>query len=126
MEIFAPQNLYIKYIDDVKNYGVFTNSKIKKGDLVEECICALLGNYLIYNPIYDYIFNNGEIKLLPFGFGSVYNHSYEPNIEWKITENKRFIKFYALRDINENEELTHNYGEHYWEWYEQSKKQRML
>jgi hypothetical protein len=29
--------LYIKYIDDIKGFGVFTNQKIKKGELIEEC-----------------------------------------------------------------------------------------
>lgn len=126
MTNYTPENLYIKYIDNVKEYGVFTNSKIQKGELVERCICAILGTYLLYNPIYDYIFNNGEIKLLPFGFGSIYNHNYDANIEWRLTDNSRFIEFYALKDIEIDVELTHNYGEHYWEWLEDVKKQRLV
>lgn len=52
---------------------------------------------------------------LVLGYGMIYNHSYNPNIQWKIIDyNKRIIKFFAVRDISANEELCHNYGSMYW------------
>ena len=46
----------------------------------------------------------------------VYNHSASPNAEWDIEdEDERFVKFYALKEIKQGEEILHDYGEEYWE-----------
>jgi len=45
----------------------------------------------------------------------VYNHSASPNAEWDIEdEDDRFVKFYALKEIKQGEEILHDYGDDYW------------
>jgi len=117
-------NLYVKYIDENKGYGVFTKEFIPKNTIVETCYCLIMGVYNTSNPTYDYIFHNKNenVYFLPFGFGSIYNHSSAPNLIWNLTENSKIIFFESLMDILPNEELTHNYGD----LYLKSRKKRLL
>jgi SET domain-containing protein len=113
--------LYVKYIDNIKGFGVFSNAIINKGDIIEDCYSLLIHNTAKdYEPYYFYF--RGDTKLLPLGFGCIYNHNDNPNIEWKIIdEDKKIIRFYAINDIDIDDELCHNYGTHYWK-NEQYKK----
>jgi SET domain-containing protein len=43
------------------------------------------------------------------GYGSYYNHSKTPNVDWYTDEENRTFIFFALRDINREEELLINY-----------------
>jgi SET domain-containing protein len=46
----------------------------------------------------------------------VYNHSSSPNAEWEIQEeDNRFVRFFALEEIKQGEEILHDYGVEYWE-----------
>ena len=57
-----------------------------------------------------------EEYYIPLGHAMVYNHSASPNAEWDIEdEDERFVKFYALKEIKQGEEILHDYGEEYWE-----------
>lgn len=106
--------LYVKYIDNIKGFGVFANQPIKKDELIEDCYSLLIHNTSTdYEPYYFYF--KGDSKLLPLGFGCIYNHNDNPNIAWKvIDENNRIIRFFALDDIKMDDELCHNYGPNYW------------
>jgi len=106
--------LYVKYIDNVKGFGVFANNIIKKDEIIEDCYSLLIHNTnLDYEPYYFYF--KGDTKLLPLGFGCIYNHNNDPNIYWKVVdENNRIIRFYAITDIKVGDELCHNYGPNYW------------
>jgi SET domain-containing protein len=106
--------LYVKYIDNIKGFGVFANDIIKKDEIIEDCYSLLIHNTnLDYEPYYFYF--KGDTKLLPLGFGCIYNHSDIPNIAWKVVdENNRIIRFYAITDIKIGDELCHNYGPNYW------------
>jgi SET domain-containing protein len=44
------------------------------------------------------------------GYGSLYNHSENPNLIWTARIRSREIVFWARRDIECGEQLTHNYG----------------
>lgn len=117
-EIKSFNDLYLKWIDTTLGWGVFTNNDIKKDDNVEICHC-IMDNY-ISSPLKDYVFQSfsgGNDTYHVFGFGPIYNHSYEPNIDYKIIENDGIplFRFYAIRDIKTGEELRHNYGVKYWE-----------
>jgi SET domain-containing protein len=126
MEVFNKIKLEIRYIDNVKGFGVFTLENINMGDIVEICYCIPTYNQ-IFNPLVDYLFetstNNKDIAVLPLGYGSIYNHSNSPNIKWKVNEtNNSFIEFYSLREIEPEEELCHSYGDKYWS----TRKKRMI
>ena len=105
--------LYLKYIDDIKGFGVFTNQMIKKDELIEECYSLCVDKTVKGFSEYSFKYN-GDTRFLPLGFGMIYNHSNTPNIKWKIIDdNKRIIQFYSISDININDELCHNYGKLY-------------
>lgn len=58
----------------------------------------------------SYVFEYGKGKIaLALGFGSLYNHSYNPNARYDDPGNQ--VKEYrALRDIHPGEEITINYN----------------
>ena len=47
---------------------------------------------------------------LALGYGSLYNHSYEPNARFLFHEDQDCLEFVALRDIEPGEEITINYN----------------
>lgn len=113
-----PKNLEIRYIDDTMGYGIFTNKPVKKDSIVEVCYCLELTEHNKTHPAYDYLFGStyDNIYFLPFGYGSIYNHNDNPNMIWTdMQQVPRFIRFIALRDIKKDEELTHSYGNEYWD-----------
>jgi len=102
--------LYIKYIDDIKGFGVFANQKIKRGESIEQCYSICVDKTVKGFDEYSFYYR-GDSRFLPLGFGMIYNHSNTPNIKWKIIdENKRIINFFAIDDIDVDCELCHNYG----------------
>lgn len=107
MVIEQGYNLYAKYIDKVKGYGVFTNNFISIGSIIETCYCLKVSGF----EWDDYSF--GDPKVLPLGFGAIYNHSDNANAIWRLI-NEDVIAFEASRDINPGEEICHNYGPSYW------------
>ena len=54
--------------------------------------------------------------MVVLGLGMVYNHGDPPNAEWEINdEDERFVRFFALTDIKQGQEIVHDYGKPYWE-----------
>ena len=106
-------------------WGVFTSSEIKKGDIVEECIIPYDMIPMNTNALINYRFIWPDISFkaaeelgidvefsgycLPLGFGSIYNHSKDPNIDWDIDVSERIVQFVAVKDIKVDEELLFNY-----------------
>lgn len=126
IKVFNKIDLEIRYINEMKGYGVFTLEKIESGHVIEICYCIPTYNSII-NPVIDYIFeiqtNDTNTFILPLGYGSIYNHSDSPNIKWRISKsNNNFIEFYSLKEIENGEELCHSYGYRYWN----SRKKRMI
>ncbi len=63
--------------------------------------------------LYDYGFAYGpelEDMAIVLGFGSLYNHSYEPNAKYVRYTEERLIEFLAIRPIQPGEEITVNYN----------------
>lgn len=90
-------------------YGVFATADIKKGEIVEETpMLSQLDPYLT-----DYTFGFNRQHLLALGFGSLYNHSDDPNIGHSISPQGNIITFTALRDIPEGSQCTISYGKNY-------------
>jgi len=105
--------LYLKWVDDEIGWGVFTKNKIQTGQPIEYCyyypICTKLPEYDIF------VFNVNKQKCFLFGYGCIYNHSYNPNGEWKLLDiEKHIIGLFAIKDIEPHEQIFHNYGAYYW------------
>ena len=60
--------------------------------------------------------SNTPYSAIALGYGSLYNHSDKPNVEYKSNMERMVMEFIALRDIDPREELTISYesatGEH--------------
>jgi len=59
---------------------------------------------------YFYFGKNNEMLAVALGFGSIYNHSYEPNAIYKKRIRDKVIEFVALRSIRKDEEISVNYN----------------
>jgi uncharacterized protein len=94
-------------------YGVFAKENINAGEIIEECYAvALRCKCDIVRDTYSYD-KNGKGLLLT-GYGSIYNHSDEPNTKF-LTGNKdeNFFTFEAIKNIRQGEEVLISYGKHY-------------
>lgn len=93
-------------------YGVFAEKTIKKGELIEECYIILSrgGDKVLQ----DFYFDADGKSALFTGFGSIYNHSDDPNADYKINIKNRLATLKAARTIRKGEEIFVSYGE---EWF---------
>lgn len=99
-----------------KGRGVFTLKPIKKGTVIEVCPVIPMSireaKVIMETILGNYVYEWGKscrAAGLPLGYGSVYNHSADPNIYYRLREKKNQIVFRALRDIKAGEELLSNY-----------------
>jgi hypothetical protein len=107
---------------EIHGLGVFADKDYTQGDTIELCP-YLITDYTDVGDeciLHDYMFHTpyiGEEEYyIPLGLAMVYNHSTSPNAEWEIEEDDdRFIKFFALKEIKQGEEILHDYGLDYWE-----------
>jgi SET domain-containing protein len=96
--------------------GVFTYEPIAQGSLLEICPALVMPKEAIplldQTLLYDYYFQWGEKQekcALVLGFGSLYNHSFDPNAEYDMDYENETLDIYALRDIAAGEEILFNY-----------------
>lgn len=97
--------------------GVFAAAYIAKGEVIEQCpiikipekeVPLLRKSELVnYYFLWGIYFNKVAIAL---GYGSVYNHSYEPNATYKKNMQENVIDFVAIQNIKKDEEITVNYN----------------
>jgi hypothetical protein len=121
-----------------KGMGVVALVGIKKDDLIERCPVMVLGPG-VDPEIQAFPYEDGSSPfhlrhlLLPwvtdsnrciaFGYGTFYNHSsvessnasYVPYVE--PNSNRRFIDFYAKREIKKGEEVTQTYAPRRYLWF---------
>jgi hypothetical protein len=63
--------------------------------------------------LYNYYFLWGDEQqhyAIALGYGSIYNHSYEPNCKYETYYEDETIHFISIRDIAAGEELCINYN----------------
>ena len=96
--------------------GIFARRDIKKGERIETCpiieIPAGDASAINESTLLTYLFFHGKQKekiWLALGFGSLYNHSYEPNASYKLSLEDSTIEFVATRDIVADSEITFDY-----------------
>lgn len=95
--------------------GVFAARSIKQGDIIEKCPVLVFPrkDYLLVKKteLRNYYFMWGKsTSAVCFGYGSIYNHSYEPNATYEKRIREKTIKFIAIKNIKEGEEITVNYN----------------
>ncbi len=81
------------------------------GDVIEVCpviVCPLVEvEGLTLDP---YSFLWGDDAAIVLGYGSLYNHSYEPNAVYNREYDRKEIRFIAIRPLPAGAEITINYN----------------
>ncbi len=114
----TPDRVYIAKSKIVEaGRGVFAKRSLKKGEIIEQCPVieipkndvSNLGASILIN--YYFYFGHKKEKLaIALGFGSLYNHSYNPNATYKTKSKEKRIDFIAIKNIQKDEEITVNYN----------------
>lgn len=108
-------NVYVTKSTLAEGNGVFAKGDMRKGTIVETCP-------VIFMPIkefeeikktklfyYFYEYSNKEFAIV-LGYGSVYNHSYTPNTQYKFNYLRRVMEVKAITPILKDEEIFINYN----------------
>jgi len=97
--------------------GVYARRDIKKDEIIEKCPIIEVPKHDVANlresilvTYFFYFGKNKERLIIALGFGSIYNHTYEPNATYKIKHTEKTIDFIALNDIKKDDEITVNYN----------------
>ncbi len=93
---------------------MFAARALDDGDLVECC------PVVVCPPHQEALLEETELRGLYFtweddaiavalGFGSLYNHSWRPNARYELDHGLKVVRFFAVRAIDEGDEVTINY-----------------
>ncbi len=100
-----------------KGRGVIALHALRAGQLVERApvivVDAAEVERVAATTLGRYYYEWGASEdqaAIALGYGSLYNHSYEPNLAYEFREERMCIDYLALRDIEAGEELTINYN----------------
>lgn len=106
--------IYVKK-SAMHGYGVFAGKKIKKGEKIEQCyiIISKGGDKILDDFYFEVKSKRGKYAIFT-GFGSIYNHSDEPNADYLINPHRRLVSIIADRTIHPHEEILISYGD---EWF---------
>ena len=113
MNLIQCDKVIVKETDN-KGLGAFTNVKILKDELVEKGVIRRINYDGNKNP---YLFTwsiNKDIWGFASGCATFYNTSLDPNCKVIRHYDTDRFEIYALRDIEKNEELTHQYKSLEW------------
>jgi len=99
-----------------KGRGVFALKDFKKGEIVESCPVInitpkerkRLEKTQLSHYIYPWRSTRGAALVL--GYGSIYNHSFSPNADWKQNFKTQSMVFRAIKSIKKGEEILVNYN----------------
>jgi hypothetical protein len=99
-----------------KGLGVFATSAIEAGEIVEVCqvIVEAERNIADGANLDRYVYAWGEpdegVCAVALGYGSIFNHSFDPNAVFATDVLRGTITFRARRRIGDGEEITINYN----------------
>jgi len=100
-------------------FVVIAKTNFIKGEIIEICpIIFTKSEAKAVAPLNDYIFEIDKAKNLygiVLGYGSLYMHSHEPNVEYAYNPINKSMYFLTKRPIKQQEELTIDYGKDYWD-----------
>lgn len=103
-------------------YTILAKTQFAEGEIIEICPVIFVGYEAKAIPkVKDVIFEiektgkNGGMWGLVLGYGSLYKHAEECNVEYAYNRSNRQMYFKAKRVIQAHEELTINYGKDYWD-----------
>lgn len=99
-----------------KGRAVFAARNFQPGEVIESCPVLVLSpterkhcektllNYYIYP------WKSTRSASVVLGYGSIINHSYTPNADWKQNFKTESMVYRAIKPIKKGEEITVNYN----------------
>jgi len=99
-----------------KGWGVFALKDFDKGDMIERCPIIFIPakeRLLCEKTILDhymYPWRSTRTGALVLGYGSIYNHSFTPNADWKQNFRTQKMEYSAVKPIKKGEEILVNYN----------------
>jgi len=100
--------------------GLFASEPLLRGTLIHSAPCLLVTKasyqeHAKHTVLEHYLFNtpNGD-KLLALGYGSIFNHSDSPNVDYRIDKPNLTVNYYASKGVEKGEELFIYYGASLW------------
>ena len=98
-----------------KGRGVFADKDFQEGDVIEISHVTVVPQVDEINKtdLQWYVFTWGlqeELYAIAHGYGSLYNHSYQPNAQYKKFQYDKIILFTAIKSIKIGEEIFVNYN----------------
>ncbi len=113
----------------INGMGVFATQSIQQEETVELCHVLILpkkdlpaiDTTSLYGYLYEWDTQRGALAL---GYGSLYNHSANPNAIFSIVKRTKTIHIEALRHIKQGEEITIRYTEEEDLWFSPKKNQK--
>ena len=97
--------------------GMYTAEAIDAGNTIEVCpviVLPIKDRKVIHNTtLHDYYFTWGEEDnacAIALGYGSLYNHSYNPNARFLVDLEMETISIRSIKDIAAGEEILINYN----------------
>ena len=112
LEQITYPNIYIAETGTILGRGVYTSKDIPSGKIVEvvPVILLPLKSQPFPPQIRRLVYNWSKTHVaLALGYGSLYNHSDQPNLVFTRGKNDLFILFKTLRAIEAGEQLTISY-----------------
>ncbi len=110
--ITSPRAAYVD-TSPVHGRGVFAATAIAVGDVIELCpvlrLPAVQRDQIDATLLFEYYFDWDGDAGVAFGYGSLYNHSDEPNAEYIKHYDADLLEVRALRDVAAGEEITFSY-----------------
>jgi len=119
MEEIYPPDVYVAQSSPEIGRGVFANRAFKTGELVDSCPVVVLlkpPNQLpprVQTLVYSWSSLTGASSpstALPLGYGALYNHNNPANMRYEADPRQLLLRYFAVCDIDEGEELTVNYN----------------
>lgn len=97
---------------------MFAGRQIQAGELVEECHVILIDApfHALPMEVRRIVFNwsvlcgAGPANAIALGHGSLFNHDNPANMAYEADPIRQVLRFFAVRNIDEGEELTVNYN----------------
>jgi SET domain-containing protein len=103
-----------------KGRGLFASQDIAPGSLIHEAPCLRVvkeeyDKFMRFTILEHYLFNadKGD-KILALGYGSLFNHSRHPNVDYRVDSTNLCIRYICGHKIIKDEELTISYGGKLW------------
>ena len=111
---FLDRRLSIGWFKDV-GLGVVAGAKIEKGIFIEVAPVVVCDNNAITSDkeAFKYVIAWNDKLAVPLGWTMIYNHSDNNNCEFSTNIHDRLLAIMTVREIEQGEQVTVNYGTHW-------------